>query len=331
MLSFLLVVLASSFFLGIVYRVRAMLSGRKGPGIFQAVKDMVRLFRKGFVISETTSYIFQIAPVIYFASVVTAMLVVPFGPNEITVASILESVNIHVGDPSQAGWWQYNLTSVFSFEGDFIFFVYILAIGKFFLIVSALDTGSPFEGMGANREAIYGLLVEPAFFILIGSFAMLTREFSFFGIYKFMHFGNEVTYFMGVLVTYILVQIAMLECGRMPVDDPKTHLELTMIHEVMVLDNSGFDLGLIQAATSLKFSLYGLLIVNFFLPPGTSLWLMILIFFALQVILASTVALLESFRARSRMNRNPLTIFSLTTLSILIFFAVLIIMNKFSL
>jgi formate hydrogenlyase subunit 4 len=331
MLSFLLVVLASTFFLGIVYRVRAMLSGRKGPGIFQAVKDMVRLFKKGFVFSDTTSYIFQIAPVIYFASVVTAMLVVPFGPSEISIASILASFNVQVSEGVFSGILHYNLSNVFSFEGDFIFFAYILALGKFFLIISAMDTGSPFEGMGANREAMYGLLVEPAFFILIGSFAMLTREFSFFGIYKFLHFGNEVTYFMGVLVTYILVQIAMLECGRMPVDDPKTHLELTMIHEVMVLDNSGFDLALIQAATSLKFSLYGLLIVNFFLPPTIPLWLMIAIFFAVQIILAITVALLESFRARSRMNRNPLTIFSLTTLSILIFFAVLIIMNKFSL
>ena len=303
MLSFALVILASTFFLGIVYKVRAMASGRKGPGIFQAVKDVVRLFRKGSVFSTTTSYIYQIAPAVYFASVITAMLVVPFGGH----------------------------SGFFSFEGDFIFFAYILAVGKFFLIVSALDTGSPFEGMGANREALYGLLVEPAFFILIGSFAMLTEEFSFFNIYNNIHFGNSVTYFMGILVTYILVQIAMLECGRMPVDDPKTHLELTMIHEVMVLDNSGFDLALIQTATSLKFSIYGVLIVNFFLPPGTALWLMVAIFFAVQIVLAVAVALLESFRARSRMNRNPLIIFSLTTLSILIFFAVLIIMNKFSL
>lgn len=303
MLSSALVVLASTFFIGIVYRVRALVSGRRGPGIFQGVKDIIRLFKKGFVISTTASYISEIGAVAYFASVITAMLVVPFG----------------------------GTSGFFSFEGDFIFFAYILAVGKFFLIVAALDTGSPFEGMGANREALYALLVEPAFFILIGSFAMLTREFSFLGIYKYMHFDNSVSYFMGALVTYILVQIAMLECGRMPVDDPKTHLELTMIHEVMVLDKSGFDLALIQSATYLKFSLYGLLIVNFFLPPGTPFWLMLIVFFAAQVVLAVTVALLESFKARSRMNRNPLIIFSLTTLSILIFFAVLIIMNKFSL
>lgn len=303
MIGFLLVMIASTFFLGVVNRVRALVSGRKGPGIFQSMKDLFRLFKKGFVFSETTSYIFQIAPVIYFASVVTAMLVVPFG----------------------------NTPSFFSFEGDFVFFAYILAVGKFFIIVSALDTGSPFEGMGANREAMYGLLVEPAFFILIGSFSMLTGHFSFYDIFNSIHFGNSVSYFMGVLVTYILVQIAMLECGRLPVDDPRTHLELTMVHEAMVLDNSGFDLGLIQSATSLKFSLYGLLIVNFFLPPGTSLALKVGMFFAIQLGLAVSVALLESFRARSRMNRNPLIIFNLTALSILIFFAVLIIMNKFSL
>lgn len=303
LVGFFLVIFASTFFMGIVYKVRAMLSGRKGPGVFQAVKDSIRLFKKGFVFSDTTSYIFQIAPVIYFSSVVTAMLVVPFG----------------------------NFTGIFSFDGDFVFFAYILAVGKFFLIISALDTGSPFEGMGANREAMYGLLVEPAFFILLGSFSMLTGHFSFFEIYNNIHFGDSVSYFMGGLVTYILIQIAMLETGRMPVDDPKTHLELTMIHEVMVLDNSGFDLGLIQTATSFKLSLYGLLIVNFFLPPGTSLLFKIGLFLLVQIVMAVSVAFLESFRARSRMNRNPLIIFNLTALSILIFFAVLIVMNKFSL
>lgn len=303
MLGFLLVIFASTFFMGIVYRVRAMLSGRKGPGIFQSIKDVIRLAKKGFVFSETTSYIFQLAPVVYFASVITAMLVVPFG----------------------------NYQGFFSFEGDFVFFVYILALGKFFLMISAMDTGSPFEGMGANREAIYGLLVEPAFFILIGSFSMLTGHFSFYDIYNSIHFGNSVSYFMGGLVTYILIQIAMLECGRMPVDDPKTHLELTMIHEVMVLDNSGFDMALIQTATSFKFSLYGLLIANFFLPPNTSLVFKISLFLGIQIAMAIIVGFLESFRARSRMNRNPLIIFNLTALSILIFFAVLIIMNKFSL
>ena len=136
---------------------------------------------------------------------------------------------------------------------------------------------------------------------------------------------------MGALVTYILVQIAMLETGRMPVDDPKTHLELTMIHEVMVLDNSGFDLALIQTATSFKFALYGLLIVNFFLPPSLAIGWKVGIFFLVQIVMAVLVAFLESFRARSRMNRNPSIIFNLTALSILIFFAVLIIMNKFSL
>ncbi|MBC7388955.1 MAG: NADH-quinone oxidoreductase subunit H [Opitutaceae bacterium] len=303
MIGFLLVILSSTFFNGIVFFVRAKLSGREGPGVFQSFKDIVRLAKKGNVFSHTTSYIFQLAPIIYFASIITAMLVVPFG----------------------------NKPGFFSFEGDFVFFVYILALGKFFLMISAMDTGSPFEGMGANREAVYGLLAEPAFFILIGSFSMLTGHFSFYNIYNSIHFGNSISYFMGGLVTYILIQIAMLECGRMPVDDSKTNNELTMIQEAMVLDNSGFDLALIQTGTLFKFSLYGLLIANFFLPPNTSLVLNISLFLVIQILLAVMVGFLESFRARSRMNRNPLIIFNLTALSILIFFAVLIIMNKFSL
>jgi formate hydrogenlyase subunit 4 len=132
---------------------------------------------------------------------------------------------------------------------------------------------------------------------------------------------------LGILATFVLVMITMVENSRMPVDDPKTHLELTMVHEVMILDNSGFDLGLILYATNLKFAMYGALIANFFM--GTfPLYLTIPIFLVCQVLFAITVGLLESFTARFRMNHNAQYILALSSVSLLIFFSVLLVLGR---
>lgn len=300
MISLVLIVLTSLFFMGIVIRTKSIASGRKGPGLFQPMKDIIRLWKKGAVYSHTTSFIFQIAPSIYFASIIMAILVIPFG--------------------------QYK--GIISFDGDFVFFAYVLALGKFFSIIGALDTGSSFEGMGASREALYSMLAEPAFFILMGSFALYTGHTSFHEIFVSLHFGSYISYGLGALATFVLVMIAMIENSRMPVDDPKTHLELTMVHEVMILDNSGFDLGLILYGTNLKFAMYGALIANFF-TGSFSILISILIFLGVQVLFAVVVGILESFSARFRMGNNAQFIFTLTSISILIFFGVLLIMGKF--
>ena len=129
MISLILIFITSLFFVGIILRVKSLSSGRKGPGIFQPMRDILKQFKKGSVFSKTTSFIFQVAPSIYFASIVMAILVIPFG--------------------------QYK--GIISFDGDFVFFAYVLATGKFFSIIGALDTGSSFEGMGASREALYSM------------------------------------------------------------------------------------------------------------------------------------------------------------------------------
>jgi formate hydrogenlyase subunit 4 len=265
----------------------------------QPVRDIIRLWKKGSVVSHATSIIFQIAPSIYFASILMAIMVIPLG----------------------------NYRGVLSFDGDFVFFAYVLALGKFFNIISAMDTGSSFEGMGAAREALYSMLVEPAFFVLMGSFALLTGHTSFYDIFSSLQFGPYISYALGVLATFVLVMIAMIENSRMPIDDPKTHLELTMVHEVMILDNSGFDLGLIMFGTHLKFAMYGALIANFFIS-GFPLYLMIPAFFIVQLLFAILVGLLESFSARFRMSHNAQYIFALTSVAMLIFFVVLIVIGK---
>jgi formate hydrogenlyase subunit 4 len=300
MVSLILILIAALFFTGIINRVKSIASGRKGPGILQPLFDVVRLFKKGVVYSETTSFVFQIAPTIYFASVVMAMLVVPFGQSK----------------------------GILSFDGDFIFFAYILALGKFFSIISAMDTGSSFEGMGASREALYSMFAEPAFFILMGSLALLTGHTSFQEMFAALHIGSYISYALAILGTFVLMMVAMVENSRMPIDDPKTHLELTMVHEVMILDNSGFDLGLILSAGYLKFAIYGALVVNLFIGVFP-LQYSIPMFFVIQFVLASGVGLIESFMARFRMSHNAQFIFVLTSVSLLIFFGALLILGKF--
>lgn len=301
MISFILIILMSLVFTGIVIRTKSITSGRKGPGIFQPLKDLARLFKKGSVYSQTTSFIFQLAPSVYLASILMAVLVIPLG--------------------------QYK--GILSFEGDFVFFAYVLGAGKFLSILSAMDTGSSFEGMGASREALFSMFAEPAFFLLMGSFALLTGYTSFQQIFHSLHFGSSVSYVLMVLATYVLVMIALIENSRMPIDDPKTHLELTMVHEVMVLDNSGFDLGMILYGTPLKLAMYGGLIANLFMGDFP-LVLTIPIFLGLQIAFAVTVGIIESFMARFRMNHNAQYILTLSSVSLLILLGVLLILGQFN-
>jgi formate hydrogenlyase subunit 4 len=300
MTSLFLIFFSAIFFTGIIVRTKSLASGRKGPGILQPVKDIARLFRKGSVYSETTSVIFRISPVVYFASVVMACLVIPLGSR----------------------------TGIVSFDGDFIFFAYILALGKFFSIISAMDTGSSFEGMGASREALYSMFAEPAFFILVGSFALITGHTSFHEIFSELHPGSSITYTLSALAAFVIIMIAMIENSRMPIDDPKTHLELTMVHEVMILDNSGFDLGLILTTGYLKFAMYGAIIANLFIGMMDPV-LSIPLFLVVQMLFAITAGLIESFMARFRMSHNPQFILALSSVSFIIFLGALLVLGKF--
>lgn len=295
-----LIVLASLIFTGIIGIAKAKVGGRKAPFILQPLYDSVKLFNKGAVYSETTSFVFRIAPLVYFVSIITALLFIPFGGHK----------------------------GLLSFEGDFVFFAYMLALGKFFMIIGAMDTGSGFEGMGANREALYSMLVEPAFFILMGSLALFTSDTSFHGLFLHLHLNSHLTYLIAIIAIYVFIHITMVENSRLPVDDPKTHLELTMVHEVMVLDHSGFDLALIHIASWLKFSMYGALIANFILPIAWPLYAQIILFLIIQVAFAITVGLLESFRARNKMAKNAQWIVMLSAIAVLVFLATLIISNK---
>ena len=318
-MGIIMAIVTAVFFPGIILRVKSMASGRKGPGILQPWKNIWVLLHKGNVISTTTSYIFRLAPVIYLSTILCAILLLPFPGTH----------------------------PLFGFEGDFVLFAYLLALGKFLFILGALDTGSSFEGMGANREALYSMLAEPAFFILFGTLALLTGHTSMQQIFETFQFAGNNSFIIGFIAVYLLIQIAMIENSRMPVDDPKTHLELTMIHEVMILDHSGFDLALIHIGTTLKFAMYGLLITNFLLPAdglplvlknaggmageaGFTWQLAVRVgaCLVIQAVFAVLIGLMESFRARKKLARNPQFIVTLSSIALVAFILVLLITFK---
>lgn len=301
MTGFLLIVIAASFFPGVIIRTKSIVSGRKGPGIFQPVKEIGVLMKKGCVFSNTAGLIFQIAPVISLSGILCSLLVIPFA----------------------------NQNALISFEGDFVFFSYLLALGKFFSIIGALDTGSSFEGMGANREVFFSMLVEPAFFILLATFAMFTGYTSFSDIFSnFFITGSHYVLIYSIIGFFLLVQIAMIENSRVPVDDPKTHLELTMIHEVMILDNSGYDKALIHIGSYLKFAIYGALMYNVIVPAGWNIFLQSTLFLAVQMVFAIIIGVIESFRARNKMNKNPKFILSISAIAWIAFVIILILTDK---
>jgi len=300
MMVLILSVVACVFFPGLILRTKSVLSGRKGPGLLQPWKNILLLLRKGSVVSEVSSYISAIAPVIYLCTILCAFMLLPFPGS----------------------------SPVISFDGDFVLFAYLLALGKFLFILNALDSGSSFEGMGAHREALYSMLAEPAFFILFGTLAMLTGNSSMEGIFANIGTGETSVYVIVAIGVYLMIQIAMIENSRMPVDDPKTHLELTMIHEVMILDHSGFNLALVQAGTIFRFILYGTLIANCIIPNDLAFAWQVAAFFALQAGFAISIGILESFRARKKLAKNPQFIATLSSIALVAFVLALLVTFK---
>jgi formate hydrogenlyase subunit 4 len=226
-------------------------------------------------------------------------------------------------------------TSFISFPGDFVLFAYFLGLGRFLLVAAALDVSSGFEGMGANREVFYSLLAEPAFFILIGSLAMFTGYNSFESIFGALQFTSYFSLVIGFIATYVLGQITLIETSRLPVDDPLTHLELTMVHEVIVLDHSGFDLGIIKLSNIFKMVIFGMLSANClvpqelgFVPTELNLPARILIYLGLQVVFAVGIGYIESFRARNKMAMNAQYILSISAIATILIFVVMIINNN---
>ena len=172
------------------------------------------------------------------------------------------------------------------------------------------------------------MLAEPAFFILMGSLAMFTGFTSFNEIYYNLHFNDYFSVIIAIIAGYVLANFTLVETSRLPVDDPLTHLELTMVHEVMVLDHSGYDLGLIKIANNLKFVLFSSLSANCFIPQSWDLILQIPVFIIIQFFFAFGIGYVESFRSRNKMAMNAQFILSISAISLILIFVVIILNNK---
>lgn len=273
------VLIVSPLLPGVVAKTKAWFAGRRGPPILQAYRDIWKLFRKGATYSRTTTWIFRAGPVISFSAAMAAGLMIPLSGMEAPV----------------------------TFQGDLILFAYLWGLARFFTMTAALDTGSAFEGMGASREAVFSCLAEPA--LLLGLLA-LAREAESFSLSDMLSVGLIRIWAIHApalcLVTAAFIVVFLTENARIPIDDPNTHLELTMIHEVMVLDHSGPDLALIEYGAAVKFFTLGALLVRIVYPIRSGeFWIGGDKLVLGLVVLSVLVGIIESIMARFRLNRIP--------------------------
>jgi len=280
-LQFLIIVTLSPLLQGVIKKLKAAMQGRVGPGVLQPYYDLVRLFRKDMVISDVASWIFRAAPYIVFSSVTAASALVPVLTTQVP----------------------------FGIMGDVIALIYVLALGRFFMALAGLDAGTAFGGEGASREMTVAILVEPMMMLCIFTAAISAGSTNI----------AEIAGMQGSLYTpsHILALAAfgvavIAETGRIPVDNPDTHLELTMIHEGMLLEYSGRYLALLEWAHFMKQMLLFTLVADIFFPLGiaagtgiSGLAAALGAYLLKMMAMAGVVALVESTRAKMRFFQLP--------------------------
>jgi formate hydrogenlyase subunit 4 len=236
----LLVLLLAPLLTGLTRKVRARILSRRGPPLIQPYRDLIRLMRKDAVLAENASWLFRVIPYIVFAATWIAAALVP------TFATGL----------------------IFSWSADMIAIIAFLATARFFLALAGLDVGTSFGGIGSSREVMIASLAEPAMLMTVFTLALIAGSTQLSTVAAYMA-GSEVGLRVSLgLALIALIMVAIAENARIPVDNPATHLELTMVHEAMVLEYSARHLALIELAASLKLLLYISLIACVFAPWG---------------------------------------------------------------
>ncbi|MGI6656671.1 MAG: respiratory chain complex I subunit 1 family protein [Desulfobulbus sp.] len=296
-LSLVFALLLAPLLPGIILKVKALLTGKKGPPLLIRYYTLIKLCRKGSVYSTSTSFVFRLGPLISCATALMALCFFPF--------------------PGAA--------PLVSFPGDVIVVFYLLGLGRFFIIAAALDTASPFEGMGAAREAFFAALAEVALFVILILFFRTNGSFSLADCFGGTHPISLINPRDGVVVLVLvgLFMVLLTENSRVPVDDPATHLELTMIHEAMILDHSGPDLALIEFGAYVKLLFYASMLAGLLAPPleFTGALAGVLLFYGLLVLVYIAIGITESITARLKMPMVPkyiLTSFALVFFSIIL-------------
>jgi formate hydrogenlyase subunit 4 len=280
LVHFALLLLMPPLLLGVINKTKALVAGRVGAPLLQPYYDLLRLMRKNMVVSTTTTWVFQAGPIITLAAVLLAALLVPLG----------------------------RFDSPIHFTGDLVFFAYLLALGRFFTTAAALDTGSSFEGMGAAREVTFACLTEPALFL---AFLVLVKFSGSLSLTPMLHAPATAGFAALPIASMLMIGaglfiVLLAENCRIPVDDPNTHLELTMIHEVMVLDHSGPLLGLILYGAAVKLFILSAIVLHVLAPFQAGMAWIDWPLFVLEILaVAVAIGIVESVMARLQLRHVP--------------------------
>ena len=285
LLQAILLLLMAPLVRGIISRVKARFQNRRGASIFRPYQDLLKLFRKEDLVPPTASVVFRAAPIVLFAATAVVSLFIPV---------------LHE-------------SALLGMSGDFVFIVYLLALARFFLMLGGMDGGSAFGGLGASREALVSALAEMPLMLGLTAIIVASRATSISGALHWT-LQQDFSEFSAVqaLALVALALVAAAETGRIPVDNPTTHLELTMIHEAMTLEYSGPSLALIEWASALKLTLISALLIALFAPWGIAssgsvvlIAIALFAFVAKVMLLVLIVALVESGVAKMRMYLVP--------------------------
>lgn len=281
---------------GIIKKAKAFSQKRTGPPVFQMYYDIHKWIRKSVVVSEVASPVYRVTPYIVFTTALVGAMLVPVSVSAVPGRGI---------------------------PGDFIILVSVLALGRFFMMLAGLDTGSTFGGMGSSREAMISSLTEPSLLVCLFTAGLMAKSTSIYNMMEFTQVKWQGLFIMNpaaILLFLALVTIIMMETARIPVDDPSTHLELTMVHEAMILEYSGRHLALMEYGAVIKQLIFITILANLLLPYGqiTGFTGIVAVVLSLLIYLMK-VALISLFIALVEINTVKFRLFSISNMAALSF------------
>ncbi len=279
-----IVLWTAPLFVSLIKKVKAWTQGREGPSIFQTYYTIAKLLKKEVIYASASSRITRITPLVNMAAMLVAALFVPLAFVPEPVGGI----------------------------GNIILFLYLLALARFFMALAGLDAGSAFGGMGSSREMSISAIIEPTTIIVFAALAFVFKTLNIFDMFAYSAASGTITTPVLILVGISFFIILIVETSRIPVDNPETHLELTMIHEGMILEQSGRNLALMEIAAAVKLTLLMALLINLIVPFGLAttlspagLLLAAALFIVKGSVLAGIIGLFESSMAKMRFFRLP--------------------------
>ncbi len=283
-LNMLFVLLVSPLFISLIKKVKARAQGRQGPSILQTYRNLAKLFKKETVYSQNSSWIMRATPLINISALLVASLFVPM---------------LVIPEPTDL-------------VGNIILFLYLLALAKFFMALAGLDAGSAFGGMGSSREMAISALIEPVIIVVFAALAFAFNTVNIPDMFRGALASNVIVDPVLILISISIFIVIIVESARVPVDNPETHLELTMIHEAMILEQSGKNLAMMELSSAMKQMLLMGVLINILIPWGLTadfsvpaILISLGAFLLKAVILAVIIGVFESSCAKSRLFRLP--------------------------